>query len=197
MVVVGLTGGIGSGKSLVVASMMADMGARVYDADAACHELLFSPNIVGQVIDLLGTGVYVNGQLDRKVIAGIVFRDREALLALEAILHPAVHDQVMQIIYHLPGFGILVVDAPLLHEADHADMCDVIIHVTVDPGVLPERMEERGWTTHDLELRAERQMPEGEKIELATAVIDNSGTIAETREQVERAWRDHVLPLTR
>ena len=196
MVVVGLTGGIGAGKSLV-ASIMAELGARVYDADEACHQLLFIPDIVGQVIDLLGTGVYINGQLDRKVIAGIVFRDRDALLGLEAILHPAVHEQVMGIIYNLPGFGILVVDAPLLHEADHADMCDVIIHVTVDRGVLASRIEERGWTMDDLERRAERQMPEGEKIDLATAVIDNSGTISETREQVERAWRDHVLPLTR
>ena len=196
MVVVGLTGGIGSGKSLV-ASMMAEMGARVYDADAACHQLLFREDIVARVVDALGTGVWVDGQLDRKAIADIVFSDREALLALEAILHPEVHRQVMEIIYHLPGFGIFVVDAPLLHEADHADMCDVLIHVAVDPDVLQERVAERGWTVNDLERRAERQMPEGEKTALAHAVIDNSGSIEATREQVERVWRDHVLPRAR
>jgi len=196
MVVVGLTGGIGSGKSLV-ASMMADMGARVYDADAACHQLLLREDIAAQVIDLLGAKVYVDGQLDRKAIADIVFSDREALLALEAILHPAVHIQVMEIIYHLPGFGILVVDAPLLHEADHAEMCDVLVHVAVDPGVLQERIEARGWTMDDLERRAGRQMPEDEKRELAHAVIDNSGSVEATREQVEWVWRDHVLSRTR
>jgi dephospho-CoA kinase len=196
MVVVGLTGGIGSGKSLV-ASMMGEMGARVYDADEACHQLLMREDIIGKVVDSLGPKVWVDGRLDRKAMADRVFSDRDALLALEGILHPEVHKQVMEIIYHLPGFGIFVVDAPLLHEADHADMCDVIIHVTVDPGVLRERIEARGWTMDDLERRAARQLPEEEKAALGNAVIDNSGSIDATREQVERVWRDHVLPLAR
>ncbi len=196
MVVVGLTGGICAGKTLV-ASMMGEMGARVYDADAAVHQLLLREDIMNAVIDLLGPQIIVEGRLDRKLIADIVFEDREALHGLEAILHPAVHVQVMEIVYHLPGYGILVLDAPLLIEAEHEDICDVLIHVAVDPGVLADRLMERGMTMEEMERRSDRQMSEGDKIALASAVIDNSGTISETREQVERAWRDNVLPLTR
>ena len=149
--VVGLVGGIGSGKS-VVASMLAEMGGRVIDADAVGHATLKRPQVIATLIERFGRGILDDaGQVDRRRLAGIVFEDPEALAALNAAMHPLMKEELAARIASLrsdPGFdGPVILDAAVLLETDWHEFCDAIVFVDAPRDQRLARVAaSRGWS---------------------------------------------------
>jgi len=193
--VVGLLGGIGSGKS-TVASLLAESGAEVVDADRLAHEVLRTPEGRSRVVSRFGREVLgSDGELDRKRLAAVVFADRRSLEDLNAIIHPAVLAEILaRVRSHRAGArrgsgsasGLLVLDVPLLSESPLRNDCDALVFVDAEREVRQERLRARGWDSGELERRESFQAPLEEKSRMAGFRIDNSGSLEETRAAVGR-----------
>ncbi|MGQ9492794.1 MAG: dephospho-CoA kinase [Anaerolineae bacterium] len=194
--VIGLTGNIAVGKS-VVAAMLAELGAYVIDADALAHEIMQigTPTWQG-IVDEFGTDILLpDGQIDRAKLGAMVFADPAALAHLEAIVHPAVvreAERRMESAAHVPdptGIKIIVLEAIKLIESGMHQRCDELWVVTCPREQQVQRlMANRGMSLPEAELRITAQHPQEEKIALANVVIENSGDLAQTRVQVQREW---------
>ncbi len=186
---IGLTGNIATGKS-AVAKMLSELGATVIDADALVHELQRSGTpTYDAIVAAFGRGILDRvGEIDRKALGSIVFSDPDRLRVLESILHPAVAIESQRRIATATTH-VIVYEAIKLIEAGRADMCDAIWVVTARPDVQLERlMHTRGLSEADARQRIDAQPPQSEKLNYATAVIDNSGPLSETRQQVRAAY---------
>jgi dephospho-CoA kinase len=190
VLLVGLTGGIGSGKSTVT-RMLADRGAVVLDADAITRDLQRpGTEVFAAIVERFGPEVVaVNGGLDRQRLADIVFGDPGARRDLEAIVHPAVRaESLRRIGAYRETDRVVVYDVPLLVEAAR-DGFDVIVVVDVDPEVAVRRlMEEREMSEADVRARIASQASREERRAVADVVIDNSGSIAELERRVGEVW---------
>jgi dephospho-CoA kinase len=189
--IIGVTGNIACGKSTVDA-MLLELGAgRVIDADLVVHDLLARDARVQEAIgSRFGAQVLTPAGVDRRALGAIVFGDPEALRALEAITHPAVRDRIVEEVAALPVGSVAVVDAVKLLQGPLGTLCNSRWWVVARPEQQLERlMAARGLTRDD----ALRRIAAGPRLEewrhLVDVVIDNSGSLAETREQVEQAWR--------
>src|SRR6185503_2708362 len=202
--VVGLLGGIGSGKS-TVASLLAESGAEVVDADRLAHQVLRMPSARSRVVSRFGSGVLgPDGEVDRKRLAEVVFSDRRSLEDLNGIIHPAVIDEILaRVRSHRtaergPGTaGLLVLDVPLLSESPLGNECDALVFVDADREVRRERLRARGWDDREMERRESFQASLEDKSRMARFHIDNSGPLEETRAAVGRLLADlqaAVLP---
>lgn len=197
MRIIGLTGGIGSGKSTVHRVLEA-LGADVLDADAIYHELIAPaagrPSELARALGERFPGVVAtDGTLDRRVLGARVFGDAGELAALDAIAHPAVARETARRMSALADRGarFVVYDVPLLYEAQLATGMDGVIVVWAPREVQLSRLMARdGLSREDALARVASQMPLDEKRARATWVIDSSGTMAATRAQVERLWRE-------
>jgi dephospho-CoA kinase len=193
MDLIGLTGGIGSGKS-TVAAMLRELGATVIDADEAAREVV-EPGTPGfdEVVKEFGTGIVRDGRLDRARLADLVFRDAEARQRLNRIVHPRVRDWMAarQAEAEARGEDVAVLEIPLLYENHLEAAMKAVILVHVPEALQVRRLVEqgRGFTPEQAQARIAAQMPIDEKAARATYVIDNSGSLEETRRQVERVWR--------
>jgi len=193
MRVIGLTGGIGSGKS-TVAVMLGDLGARVVDADRIGHET-YRPGSVGfaRVVEAFGPGVVAaDGSIDRRVLGAIVFGDPTALARLNSIVHPLIAAEISRQVAaaRAGGDAPLVIEAALLIEAGWRSFIDQLWLVSVRPETAIARVvASRGLSADEVERRLRTQVPDAERRRLADVVIENDGTLAELRTQVERAWR--------
>ncbi len=195
MLQVGLTGNIASGKSHA-SSVFAELGAQIIDADLIAHEL-FTPGTAtySKVVQAFGNHILAaDGAINRKILAEIIFHQRERRLLLNSLVHPDVGAEVMRRTFELAkqGFnGIVMVDAALLVESGFYKTQDYLIVVTCDPALQLLRVMNRcGLNAEEARLRIDAQMPATEKIKLADYTIDTSGTYANTREQIERIYRD-------
>jgi dephospho-CoA kinase len=192
VLLVGLTGGIGSGKS-TVASMLAERGALVVDSDALARDAIArgSPGF-DRVLELFGEDVLSpTGELDRARIAEVVFHDQEKRRALEAIVHPEVARRVAETVAEHAGTDhVVVLDSPLLIESGAHEACDVVIVVRVSDRTQLSRLVERGMNEADARARIAAQLPTEEKAALADVVIDNEGTLGELAQEVGRRWAD-------
>jgi len=192
MILVGLTGGIGSGKS-TVSALLAAKGATVIDADAITRELQAPGRpVLTAIVDRFGEGVLTDdGELDRPGLASIVFGDDEALRALNAIVHPAVGVEIARRLEAAAGTdGVVVLDVPLLVESGRDDMAALVV-VDVEPDVAVERLErDRGMTAEDAWARIARQASRAERLARADIVIDNHGDRAELEARVDEVWRE-------
>jgi len=192
MKMIGLTGGIGSGKS-TVAEMLRQLGAYVIDADEAARAVV-EPGTPGldRVVAEFGREMLKDGGLDRSRLAALVFNDADARERLNAIVHPLVREWVAQRVAEAAekGTDVVVQDMPLLFENGLGDLFDSTILVYVPPAVQLERLVARGMDEADAKARIAAQLPIDEKKRLATYVIDNSGTREETRDQVGRIWTE-------
>lgn len=188
--VIGLTGNIGTGKSTVM-SMLAALGATVIDADRVAHEVI-APGTPGwsQVVAAFGRGVVAaDGAIDRARLGAIVFSDPAALARLEAITHPAIAIAIDQRLRAIER-GVVVLEAIKLIESGLYRNCDALWVVTCRPEQQLERlMRDRRMSEAEARQRIAAQPPQSEKIALADVVIDNSGSVEETRAQVEAAWK--------
>ncbi len=186
---IGLTGNIATGKSVVL-RMLKRLGARVIDADALAHRLMSKGTPVWQaILDEFGEGILgPEGEIDRGKLGAVVFADAEALSRLEAIVHPAVTARVDELICQATE-PVVVVEAIKLIEAGWRRTCDALWVVTCPKEQQLERlMRERKLSCEEALLRIEAQPPQGDKVALADVVIDNSGMLKETEEQVKREW---------
>ncbi len=190
MLRVGLTGGIGCGKS-VVAAMLREQGFLVLDADTLAHQLVEPGQpAYDDVLQEFGKGVCdTSGKIDRAKLAAIVFAEPAKLARLNQIVHPRVADaQERQFTewQRTHPRGVAVVEAALLVEAGAHNRLDRLVVVWCRPEQQIERLRERGMSAEEAQRRIASQMPLEEKRRLAEFQIDCSGTIEHTRQQVER-----------
>jgi dephospho-CoA kinase len=198
MLRVGLTGGIGSGKS-EVSSRLAARGAAVIDADQAARDVV-APGTPGlaQVVAAFGDGVLrPDGSLDRPALGKIVFSDEAALGKLNAIVHPLVHqhmaDAEERAIREGGDEAVIVHDIPLLAEGGQSRSAgfDLVIVVDVPPEVQLERLTaHRGMSEEDAAARMAAQATREQRLAIADIVIDNSGTLADLDQRVGEVWAD-------
>lgn len=203
MPVVGLTGGIGSGKS-TVASLLADKGAVVIDADLISREVMAPGGDAFQpVVDRFGTGILqADGTIDRAALARVVFNDRPALDDLQGITHPAIGRVMAARMAEATADPdrVVVMDIPLLAEGggggrERYGLAAVIV-VDTPPEVALERLVgQRGMDETDARARIANQVDRARRLELADVVIDNSGPMEHLRGEVDRAWEEiRALP---
>jgi dephospho-CoA kinase len=193
VLLVGLTGGIGSGKS-TVARMLEKRGAVVFDADVLAREAV-EPGTPGHaaVIERFGANVLApGGELDREALASIVFADPAARRDLEAIVHPEVRRLFADGAEEYEGSDrIVVLSAPLLVETGMHTAFEVLILVSTTSQTQVERlMRDRGMSEAAVEARIDAQAPLEAKSEVADFILDNEGSMDELERQVDRLWAD-------
>lgn len=190
MLLIGLTGGIGSGKS-TVSALLARRGAVVIDADAITRELQQPGTpVVAAMVERFGAEILdADGSLDRQAVADIVFADADALADLNRIVHPAVGVEIAERLQREADTDhIVILDVPLLVESGRDDMAALVV-VDVDPEVAVARLvEHRGMRADDARARMARQASREERRAKADLVIDNSGSLADLEDAVEGAW---------
>jgi dephospho-CoA kinase len=196
MLRIGLTGGIGSGKS-TIAAMLREMGVPVIEADDLAHEVTQRGEAAyDEIVNSFGKEILQeNGEIDRPRLAEAVFGSKEKLDRLNRIVHPRVLERAEKWLgeRRREGAAIAVVEAPLLMEAGFHRRFDRLVVVWCRREQQEERLGSRGMEQEDAERRMAAQMPVEAKKRLANDLIDNSGTLEETRRQVEqlvRKWQD-------
>jgi dephospho-CoA kinase len=192
VLLVGLTGGIGSGKS-TVARMLADRGAVVLDADVLAREAV-EPGTAGfdAVLARFGEAVRSpDGSLDRARLAEIVFDDDDARRDLEAIVHPRVRLRIAEAVAALTDSdAVVVVDSPLLIETGGHESFPMVVVVTAPDEARIARLTARGIGERDARARMTAQMPLKDKAAHADVLLDNGGSESELEAQVDRLWAD-------
>lgn len=194
MLVVGLTGGIGAGKS-TVAELFARLGALVIDADQLAR-LAIERGTDGfaDVMLRFGDEVIVNGDIDRKRLAEIVFSDEQARKDLEAIIHPRVQALFAEAVADLDHDDILIYEIPLLVETKAADKFDYVITVESDIELRKARLLKKGLYISQIEKRMASQATEEARIAVADSVIRNDGDEDFLLRQVENLWESVLVP---
>jgi dephospho-CoA kinase len=191
MLLVGLTGGLGAGKS-TVARMLADRGAILVDADELARRALEpGSRAYQQVSDLFGDEVVTaSGELDRAAIAATVFSDPERRRALESIVHPEVFRLLAETVEARRGTDdIIVFDAPLIVETGFHDACDVVVVVTaLEEERVARATLERGMTADQARARIGAQIGDAEREAVADVVIRNDGDLAQLEARVDDLW---------
>jgi dephospho-CoA kinase len=192
MIVVGLTGGIGSGKSTVSAAL-AEHGAVVVDADAITRRLQEPGQpVLAAMVERFGPGIIApDGRLDRQAVADLVFPDPQAVADLNGIVHPAVGEEIARQLAAaaaLPPETVVILDVPLLVESARGGTGATIV-VDCDPEVAVRRLvEQRGFREDDARARIARQASREDRLARADFVIDNGGERSELGPQIERCW---------
>ena len=200
MKIIGLLGGIASGKSLV-AEQLCQLGAGLLDGDRAGHEVLRLPEVVKSVRQRWGSEVIgPDGHVDRRALGRIVFapspEGRRELEYLEKLTHPRIGERLRQQAAELAAQGraVTVLDAPVMLKSGWDRFCDHIVFVEAAQEIRQARALARGWRQEDFAARESVQEPLPVKRASADIVIDNSGSREQTRAQVEQLWRELTSP---
>ncbi|KYD10804.1 dephospho-CoA kinase [Heyndrickxia sporothermodurans] len=188
--IIGLTGGIASGKS-TVSAMLKAKGYTIVDADIAAREVVnIGEDAYYGIIEAFGKEILLeDGNIDRKKLGSIVFHNTEKRLLLNSIVHPAVRNYMQKKKAEAieAGKQTIIMDIPLLFESKLTYMVDKTILVFVDPNIQKERLMKRNHLSEeDAIARIRSQMPLKEKIQLSDAVIDNNETLEETKKQLNK-----------
>jgi len=186
MMIVGLTGSMAMGKS-TAANYLKSLGIPVFDSDAAVHALYEGEAV--QAIEQAFPGVAHDGRVDRSKLGEAIAGDPEALRRLEAIVHPLVRRKQRDFILaeEMRGSDMVILDIPLLFESGADTLCDAVIVVSAPEEVQRQRLSVRkGMTPEKIDDLLSRQMPDAEKRARADFVVDTSGTIPESRAQLDR-----------
>ncbi|MCZ2837424.1 dephospho-CoA kinase [Modestobacter sp. VKM Ac-2985] len=198
MLKIGLTGGIGSGKS-TVAALLAERGAVVVDADRLAREVV-APGTPGlaAIVEEFGPDVLAeDGALDRAALAAVVFADPAARARLDAIVHPRVRARAAELAAAAPPGSVVVQDVPLLVETGQAGSFDLVLVVETDPETRVARLVDRGLSAADARARIASQATDDQRRAVADVVLRNDGAPEALAEQVQRFWTERVEPATR
>lgn len=191
--VIGLTGGIATGKT-TVSNYLKELGYSTIDADVIARQVV-EPGTKGlrMITDTFGEKVLTSdGLLDRQHLAQLVFTSSEQLQQLNRILQPIIRERIQEPISTSKD-PVVVIDVPLLYEQHYEDLCDVVMVVSAQPQQQLERLMNRNHLTMDeAKNRVASQMPLSSKERLADVVIDNNGSVEETRQQVKK-WLNQVV----
>jgi dephospho-CoA kinase len=191
MLMVGLTGGIGAGKS-TVANMLAARGAVVIDADAIAREVV-EPGMpaLAKLVDRFGPEILrPDGSLDRPALAAVAFVDDETRKELEAITHPAIGAEFLRRVAEAPADAVVVHDVPLLVESKRGFEYGAVIVVEAPLEVRLDRLEARGVARDDARRRIGLQATDEDRRKVATWVVDNSGDVGHLEKQVGEIWSE-------
>jgi dephospho-CoA kinase len=192
MLVVGLTGGIGAGKS-TVARMLADRGAVVLDLDAVARGSvgIGTPGYEAVVEAFGEVVVEPDGELDRAALASLVFADDERRRALEAIVHPLVRERIARtVVEHTGTDRVVVLDSPLLVETGGDREVGYVVVVRASPEVRLARLVARGMSAEDVRARMAAQSTDAEREAAADTVLDNDGVLEELAVGVDELWAE-------
>jgi len=192
MIKVGLTGGIGSGKS-EVSRRLAGYGALIIDADVVAREVV-APHTPGlaQVVGVFGTGILAeDGTLDRQRLGEIVFCDADLRAKLNAIVHPLVAERIRELEQGADPGAVVVEAIPLIAENHTADFFDLVVVVDVPPRIQADRLvRDRGMTREQVAARVGAQASGEDRLAIADIVLDNSGSLAELDREVGDLWAE-------
>ncbi|MDO4914929.1 dephospho-CoA kinase [Corynebacterium sp.] len=190
MVVVGLTGGIGSGKS-TVAKRLSDHGAIIVDGDKIAREIVQPGEpALSELSEEFGSDILMSdGSLDRKELARRAFVSEDRTKALNAIMHPRIHERAYELFRASADASIVVFDMPLLIENNLDRMCGLVVVVTVDEDTRVDRLvAHRGFDQDDARQRIRAQLSDADRTPSADVIVDNSGTPDQLLESVDRLW---------
>lgn len=199
MVVIGVTGGVGTGKS-TVAAMFKRLGAELLDADKIAHQLMEPKRLAWrEIVKAFGKGILNEDEsINRRKLAELVFNDSGQRKVLEAILHPKV---MRQIDYRLRQYRrskrvkAVVLDVPLLVEVGGQKLVNAVVVVNAPKALQQQRLQKKfGWPKEEVHARIAAQWDLSAKVALADHVVDNSGSVDATRKQVKRIWKQLSLP---
>jgi dephospho-CoA kinase len=200
MLILGLVGGIASGKS-VVANYLRDMGAVVLDADRAGHHVLREPDVIAEIKSRWGDKVLdANGQVIRREVAKIVFAQNaaEERKFLEELTHPRIEALLIAELESIKNSPdpppVVAIDAALLFEAGWDKLCDKILYIDAPRDIRLERAVARGWSTEQFAAREAAQMPLVDKAAKSHIVIRNARTLQNLREVLRLTYRDRLNP---
>ncbi len=192
--VVGLTGGIGSGKSLA-AQFFSQLGALVIDADQLARSVIERGSEgFDEVLLRFGDTVLKNGDIDRVALGQIVFENPEAKKDLEEIIHPRIRAEFEEAVGSLNPGQIMVYEIPLLVETNAVDRFDFVITVESDAELRKQRLRARGMFHSDIEKRMASQATEEQRRAIADCVLTNNGSEDKLLRQVENVWESTILP---
>jgi dephospho-CoA kinase len=191
---VALTGGIGSGKSLV-GEILEELGALVIDSDQLAREVIErgSPGYE-EVITAFGDSILSEGQIDRAKLAAVVFKEVDLRNKLESIIHPLVREAAEKLAKNLPSGAILVNQIPLLVESDGAKRFDYVITVSADEEIRRERLRLRGLKDYEITERMAAQVADLDREKIANYILRNDGSIDELTRAVEALMANELLP---
>jgi dephospho-CoA kinase len=191
---VALTGGIGSGKSLVGEYLQA-LGALVVDSDHLAREVIErGTEGFDLVVARFGDAILKDGEIDRAALARIVFDDPNKRLALEEIIHPRVRDRYQTILANAGASAVVVNQIPLLAETDGAKRFDLIVTIEADEGLRIERAIARGLKEYEVRKRISSQASDEDRRRIANVVITNNGSKEELLSAVEDLWEKEIVP---
>ncbi len=193
MLVIGLTGGIGSGKSLAT-EYFADLGALVIDADQLARAAIERGSTgFDQTLAAFGDSILKDGEIDRQVLGEIIFKDASHKATLESIIHPYVRKQFEAAVASLTGKQTLVYEIPLLFETNAADRFDLVITIEAEMDIRIARLRAKGLHLSQIQARIAAQATREQRLSIADFVIENNGTADDLARQVENIW-DGLTP---
>jgi dephospho-CoA kinase len=191
--VIGLTGGIGTGKSTVT-QMLVELGAAVIDADKVGHQV-YLPDLPAwrEIVDTFGAEVLnTDRTINRQALGRIVFADPEGLRRLNRIVHPKMFDRIVELIADVRAHGrtrAIVVEAAVLIEANWTPLVDQVWVVVASEEIVVDRLaKQRHLSPEQIRTRIAAQLPDDERLKHAQVVIRNDGSLEEVRDAVQRAW---------
>lgn len=197
--IIGIIGGIGSGKSFV-ARFFGELGACVINSDDSVHRVYLRDDVKQTLRDWWGDGIIdANGNVDRKAVAQIVFSDPAERRRLEAYVHPLVHEdrrRIMEAAENDPSVTAFVWDTPLLVEVGLHRECDAVVFVDAPLEMRAARVAQRGWSGEELQRRENSQMPLDNKRAMSDYVISNAADAEAARKQVRQVFSRIQAKLT-
>ena len=194
MLKVALTGGIGSGKSLV-GEYLEELGAIVIDSDELARTAIERGSPGNEdVLAAFGDEILTEGEIDRKKLAERVFSDESARKQLEAIIHPRVRETAEKLTRNLGADAIVVNQIPLLFETDGAKRFDYVITVECAEGIRVDRLKERGMKEYEISKRMQAQASDEQRASIADFVLKNEGSIDQLQREVQKMWESQLLP---
>lgn len=199
MKIIGITGGVGSGKSAVLDILEQDYQSFVVQADLVAHELMLPGNVsYRKIVDFFGESILnEDTTINRKILGAIVFSQKEKLEVLNSFVHPEVKNRIKELIQEKKekkNCDFFIIEAALLLEDHYDEICDEIWYVYAREEIRAERLKKsRGYSEEKIKNMINSQLPEEVFRKKCNRTIDNSGSIEETKEQIKKMMKDFMV----